>query len=291
MAEVEVKIPCHLRWRLIHVYDNTSSRKTTINRTVEVVNSNRIIGKDYTKAMNEYSREQAAKLDLNVSAIATWQTVSVTAPKGFEKSDMLKYFLSSLIDITREAEESWQQKDTHSVRIGPGDKLYFYQQMYSGPGMNFALDTISAVRVEKTAADDRNIDLTIRSRVVEFVEDFAVAYGHAPINAPDGCVRGVNRWSDDTYYGHGSKYVWLVPRYTHDTTKAATSFEVRIQADPMQGKDDVSRGTGSDYRYIVPGHDQGQTEKVVEVKLLRPDSEENVPITPERVKRLLGPRW
>lgn len=287
MAEVDVKITCRLGWKLLQEYDNSNNTNTTITRSVEVVKSKIVKGRDYTKAVNETSREEASKLSLDVSATATWGPVSATVSSGYETSSTLKDFVSSTTEVTREAEESWSHKETQSMTIGPGDRLYFYQQVFSGPGLYFTLDTTSVVSRPKTAEDERDVVIAVRARAVEFVRELGVAFGDNEGDAPDERVREVHRQSDDTNAGHKGKYVWLVPQYTLQAGDAATAFEVRIQGSSMAGMGDLASGAGGDYRYAVTSRDRRQTQKVVEVKLWRSDSQ----VTPDQVKKELGNNW
>ena len=59
--QVTVKIPCRVGWKLLQEYDNSGNKHTTITRSVKVTQYKEIAGKDYTKVVNESSREAAQK--------------------------------------------------------------------------------------------------------------------------------------------------------------------------------------------------------------------------------------
>ena len=59
--QVTVKIRCHVGWKLLQEYDNSGNQNTTINRTVQVTQFKEVKGTDYTKTVNESSREEAQK--------------------------------------------------------------------------------------------------------------------------------------------------------------------------------------------------------------------------------------
>ena len=63
--------------------------------------------------------------------------------------------------------------------------------------------------------------------------------------------------------------VWLVPVYTSDASKAATSFDVLIQpfCDPKMS--DLAQGAGGDFRYVVPRAARSIAEKITEVALYK----------------------
>lgn len=63
--------------------------------------------------------------------------------------------------------------------------------------------------------------------------------------------------------------VWLVPVYTTEVTKAATSFDVLIQPYQDTKLDDLAKGAGGEFRYIVPRSDRKLERKIVEVGLVR----------------------
>ncbi|EJD43972.1 hypothetical protein AURDEDRAFT_152297 [Auricularia subglabra TFB-10046 SS5] len=268
----------------IQEYDNSNNINTSITRNVEVVHSKTIRGKDYSKVVNETSRETANKLNVNVSASATWGSVSATVSSGFETAHLLRDFVSSTTEVAREDEQTWSQKETNSFTIGPGDKLYFYQQVFTGPGISFALDTTSVTSSKKTAADGNDIDIIVRSRAIEFIKDITVVYGDSQGLQPNDRVREATGQSDDINFDFEGKYVWLVPQYTYNTNEAATSFELRTQGGAVRGMSDLAVGAGGAYRYLVAIKDSRQTKKLVELKLLR----DNGSITAGEVPGRLG---
>jgi histone deacetylase HOS3 len=83
------------------------------------------------------------------------------------------------------------------------------------------------------------------------------------------------------------RYVWLVPVYTFEATQAATSFDIRIQPSAIDGKDDLAKGTGGDWRYLYTIQDSRQLRKMVEVKLLRSGSA----VSSGSVSSVVGPGW
>ena len=59
--QVTVKIPYRVSWKLLQEYDNSGDANTTVTRSVQVTQSKEISGRDYTKVVNESSREEAKK--------------------------------------------------------------------------------------------------------------------------------------------------------------------------------------------------------------------------------------
>ena len=206
---------------------------------------------------------------MNVSSSATWGPVSATVDAGFEASKLLKDFVSSTTEVTREERETWEYTETQQYSIGPGDRLYFYQQTFSGPGIYFTLDTTSVTSQKKGPEDDEDVDIVVVSSPVRFIEYMDTAYGDRESDAPEDRVRTFQRGSDDINHGFGGKYVWMVPRWTIDTNKAATSFDIFIQGDSNDAWKDLAAGAGGDYRYVYSNHDERQTRKVIGATLIR----------------------
>ena len=67
------------------------------------------------------------------------------------------------------------------------------------------------------------------------------------------------------------RYVWLVPHYTEDANAAVTGFEIIIQGGADPALDDLAKGAGGDYRYLLPATDVTKETKVTQVTLLRLD--------------------
>lgn len=63
--------------------------------------------------------------------------------------------------------------------------------------------------------------------------------------------------------------MWMVPRWTFETDKAATSFDIFIQKDSDPARKDLAAGAGGNYRYVSTNHDEHQTLKVSGALLMR----------------------
>ena len=67
------------------------------------------------------------------------------------------------------------------------------------------------------------------------------------------------------------RFIWLVPIFTTDTARAATSFDVLIQSYEDPKLNDLARRAGGDFRYVVPCADRKVSDKIIEVGILRAD--------------------
>ena len=68
------------------------------------------------------------------------------------------------------------------------------------------------------------------------------------------------------------RYVWLVPEYAATPGEAVTAFDIIIQSAADPSLDDLAKGAGGDYRYLIPARDIQEPSKVTQVILLRSDS-------------------
>ena len=66
--------------------------------------------------------------------------------------------------------------------------------------------------------------------------------------------------------------VWLVLHYTTDAAKAATSFDVLIQAFEDPKMRDLAKRAGGEFRYVVPRADRRLADKIADVAFVRADS-------------------
>ncbi|EKM52217.1 uncharacterized protein PHACADRAFT_164147 [Phanerochaete carnosa HHB-10118-sp] len=116
--------------------------------------------------------------------------------------------------------------------------------------------------------------LSVRSSPArkEYIQRLEVAYGDNEKEVPPDCIREISGLSPNLDLNGGSKCVWLVPVYTTDITKAATSFDMLVQAFEDPKFNDLARRTGGEFRYIVPRADRKQSEKIVEVGFARSDA-------------------
>ena len=75
------------------------------------------------------------------------------------------------------------------------------------------------------------------------------------------------------------RYVWIVPVYTEDVSNAVTGFDVVIQSQQNPDLDDLAKGAGGDYRYLLTRIDAEEDRKVTQLILFRSDSAlDGVPI-------------
>lgn len=226
-------------------------------------------------------------MKLGASATATWGPVSATVSSEFESSKTLKDFVSSTTETTRETSTKTERTEEKSVHVGPGDKLFFYQQTFTGPGIYFELDATSVTSQKKDRNERQDVDIIVESKQVRFIELMDVAYGEHESDVPEGRIRAFNDISDDINHGFGGKYVWLNPIWGTEADKCATSFDIQIQNGSKAGGKDLAAGAGGAFRYVYTNKDQNQAAKVVDAKLIRSGSQ----LTSKQQQDMLGSGW
>ncbi|OTA65850.1 hypothetical protein K449DRAFT_403327 [Hypoxylon sp. EC38] len=284
--QVTVKVNCVLSWKLLSEYDNSHNRAaTTFN--VEISKSRNISGQDYTKHIRELSHQEANRRNLGIVANANWKVVSASLAPSVEASKILQDFVSTSAKAKREGQVREERKDTQSFSVGPGEKLYFYQQHLSGPGLDFDIPTTAAVSSKKTSADNKSVVIDVVAAPVVYIKETDVIYGTSSSEAPETRVHEWFDQGDDINEGFGGSYVWLVPVYTLDPDEAATSFNIIIQSNPVEGWKDLAKGAGGSYRYIRAAQDSSVSNKAIDLALVRTED-----AAPARdILARLGPNW
>ncbi|KAK7032625.1 hypothetical protein VNI00_012888 [Paramarasmius palmivorus] len=103
-----------------------------------------------------------------------------------------------------------------------------------------------------------------------YINDFDVYYTNQEAQQPPNAIPEFNGASNDINKGFGGEFVYLIPSYTDDASKAATSFKIVIQGTTDPLRKDMAKGAGGDYRYVIPV--QGPQAKVTEAQLIRSES-------------------
>ncbi|KAI0426566.1 hypothetical protein F5Y09DRAFT_345596 [Xylaria sp. FL1042] len=284
-SEVNLRLKCRLYWRLVEEYDNSNNKNSTINRTVVISKYKAVNGQEYARNIQEHSTQQARKDNVKVEAGMKWVPVSVSV--DYKASKSLEDFVSSTTEIYCEETVKEETVVKSDCSIGPGDKLYFYQQTFSGAGMDFDMDATAVVSTKKTAEDDKDIYIVVVARPVEFIKNIDVVYGGRPSDAPNDRVRESSGWNDDMNYQMKGDYVWLVPKYTFNADEACTSFEFRLQKDRAEGGKDLASGAGGEYRYLVPIRDRREMKKIKKLALIRQNNFDG----PTTLTARLGKHW
>ncbi|KAL2151252.1 hypothetical protein VTH82DRAFT_6350 [Thermothelomyces myriococcoides] len=268
-ATIKITIPYKLGWKKLNGYNNTGNTATTIHRSVEITQSIEISTTNFTHTVTERAREQATKVNAEISAKATYSVVEASVSSGVEHSTVMKDLLSHTKEVTRKQDYRQSTVTKESFDIGPGDQLYFYQRVFNGPGISCSLDVTEVSSDPSLEGTWTDIDMALLTRPVRFIKYMDVEYTDGEAGAPDDHIREVSGKSADINQGMKGKYVWLKPVWTFDSDEAATGFEIRIQDWHMEGWKDLAKGAGGSYRYVYSNHNSYATQRVVDARLIR----------------------
>ncbi|GJE96972.1 hypothetical protein PsYK624_131820 [Phanerochaete sordida] len=151
--------------------------------------------------------------------------------------------------------------------------LYILMKMTEGDGPVASSSAGSSSRLSLAVpAVARNISTRNSSGPKEYVQRLEVVYGDDEKDAPPDCIREANGLSPNLDFNGGSKCVWLVPHYTTDAAKAATSFDVLVQAFEDPKLRDLAKRAGGEFRYVVPRADRRLADKIADVAFVRADA-------------------
>ncbi|KAG6867895.1 hypothetical protein C0993_009741 [Termitomyces sp. T159_Od127] len=112
-----------------------------------------------------------------------------------------------------------------------------------------------------------------------------VVYGEQATDAPGDRIRDWYNGSDDINRSFGGKYVWLVPEWTTQVSQALTNVDLVIQGQADTRYDDLAKGAGGNYRYLIPVRRSNQKLFISALTLAR--SEDALNDIPEQIWRSL----
>ncbi|KAH7098458.1 hypothetical protein BKA62DRAFT_660766, partial [Auriculariales sp. MPI-PUGE-AT-0066] len=101
---------------------------------------------------------------------------------------------------------------------------------------------------------------------MSYIGGITVVYGDNINQKPSNAISEINSNDPDINKGFKGKFVWLVPEWTSNPTKAVGNFEIVISDLEISGMQDLSKGAGGKYRYLRPYRDN---HRAIEIGLLR----------------------
>lgn len=73
-------------------------------------------------------------------------------------------------------------------------------------------------------------------------------------------------------YNDNFSYVWLIAEFNSNPDYACNSFAIITQDSSDDKRQDLAKGAGGQYRYLVPYSTPAERKKVTEIRLFRSDS-------------------
>lgn len=254
-------------WKLVFSYENPNDKDTIVQTYESKVSRHVSFSSAYEKIHTEAKAQSTT-----VSFGMNFDIIGFDILGGGMKSD---YETQTSISVSDEIKRSISTtEDTSSETtataywpVNPGTKLEIYQLCFTAPGIYEDFSVFSSSN--KTPL---TIPIAYYVKPKQFIQKLEVVYGNLPSEVPQNVVEEVSNQSPDINKGYGGDYVWLVPAWTTDAKKAATTFQFIKQSvpDPNRPNEDLARGAGDSYRYLIPLIDYPHdTKRIVEVKLFR----------------------
>jgi hypothetical protein len=259
----ELELQGTYTWELLFDIDN-SGNAGEIRRKEEVRTSLSI---SYESLLHEV-QNSAVKTSLNVNA--KWEVVSVSMHSGLETS------FSSTFEKTAKSHKNLEETRTKSEEfvIGANSVLKLYRLVFHGPGISCVTDTLSSTPSPLEAV---RISCTVRPML--FLKEIDVVYTEDAVSKPENSLQEIDGGNADINAGFGGKFVWLVPIWTTDRTKAATSVEIIAQKAENSNYEDLAKGAGGEYRYLKIFRDPTAGVGITRLRLLRTMSSTTLPST------------
>eukprot|EP01040_Poterioochromonas_malhamensis_P007445 gene7445-8030_t len=261
-----VKSNASFYWKQVFSYDNPNDKDTIVQTYEAKVTRHVSFSSAYEKIHTE-AKTQGTTVSVGMnfditgfdilgggihSDYETQSTISV--------SDEIKKSISTTEDVNTETTVTcyWP--------VSPLKKLEMFQLCFIAPGIYEDFNVFST-------SDKTPINIPIEYYVTpkQYVQKFQVIYGNQPSQIPSNVVQEFSLQDPDINRGYGGNYVWLEAVWTAEVNQAATAFQFVKQgdADPNRPNEDLARGAGGSYRYLIPLIQPGFDKRIVEVKLFR----------------------
>ncbi|RGP71958.1 hypothetical protein FSPOR_3073 [Fusarium sporotrichioides] len=100
----------------------------------------------------------------------------------------------------------------------------------------------------------------------EFFSWFEVSYND---DKPHGSIDEINGQSADINKGNGGEYVWLIPHRAPRPNMMVNNIWTDIRGDNIDGRDDLAKGAGGDYRFFSWSNDMNANHFITDLALWR----------------------
>jgi len=149
--------------------------------------------------------QRATSLGMGVDASGVLDVVKV----GFKAN--VEHSISSAYESTVEQriESNSTRKTVEEFNVGPHSRQAMYRLIYSGPGVNYASETVST---SPKPMSDVIINFTVKQKPL--LKDIKVVYSDTPSGIPNELLEDSVYGKSDINLGFNGQFVWLVPIWT-----------------------------------------------------------------------------
>ncbi|CAF3381942.1 unnamed protein product [Rotaria socialis] len=266
-----------LIWELIFDYNHIGKDATGKYEKKEVIRE-KYQARTVVETVNETAKTTTTTNNVSLNLGAATKLLSASIGSSFENSKNVCEFMSKRMEENKDYEREWEIEEKYEHEVGPNTQLALYRIYFMAPGV------VCPGGLVTNRQDDKDVHIMINVQTIELIRNLIVVYGDNPSDAPtENRVQEIKNQndvqSDDLNKDFRGKYTWLVAEYTTNVEDAASSFLIYMQSQEKHGMEDIARGTGGDFRYVVPVKNQREKKKINEINLLR--SSNSVDVVPD----------
>ncbi|KAG6908273.1 hypothetical protein DXG01_005538 [Tephrocybe rancida] len=280
-GDVVIAISTKFLWSLVFDYDN-SGNDGEIVHAYSSTESRTYSSLSFNESVTSTAKKLAEKGFIDLDVGASYGPVSASVKTGYETSKEVNDMLQNTTRDQTEETTTYTKTVERSYRVAGRGRLCLYQRIYDGPGMNVREGAYRATPVPLTTDEMEQevlVELVLAPKT--FIKAIKVVYGNKEIDAPGDRIQQICGGSDDINFSYGGKYAWLVPEWTTKVSEALTRFDLVITSEEDSRYDDLAKGAGGKYRYLVPIKQAGESLFITKLYLSRsPVRAINTPIQP-----------
>ncbi|KAI0262621.1 hypothetical protein BC834DRAFT_890984 [Gloeopeniophorella convolvens] len=270
--EITIQVAGKFIWELVFDYDN-SGNSGEIEHKYSVTIAESYNSSDFLKTISQTTQKLTQSHEVSAEAGVSYGPASASLKYSYnntkEVSDMLERTTSRQVDQKFDRTST----ETRTYKVGAKSRLALYQRSFVAPGMRVQKETYrttSKPLIGSELVEEVPLEFTLRP--VRWLVGLDVVYTSNTSSAPSDRVRELYGGAEDINKGFGGDYVWLVPIWSTETSKAISSFDLVIQGESDGNYKDLARGSKGEWRYLIPVRSQDTNSYIIDVRLIRRDS-------------------
>ncbi|KAG5644033.1 hypothetical protein DXG03_009185 [Asterophora parasitica] len=251
MTTIEIAIKSKFRWNLIFDYDNSDNSGSIVHE-FKFTMSGSYSSKKYMETVSVTTRKTAESHGLELQTGASYGPFSASINNSSNSSKELTDMLSNTTSTQTDKTLEWSNEENRTYKVGAHSRVCLYQRSFEAEGM-YLRESVYRTTPEPLPKEEMVEEDTIITEVrpTTYLKSLEVYYTSSEVSAPGDRIPENSGQSSDINYRFGGKFVWLVPRYTTNTKEALTRFDVVIQPDEDKHHNDLAKGAGGKFRYLI----------------------------------------
>ncbi|KAG5644039.1 hypothetical protein DXG03_009191 [Asterophora parasitica] len=276
MSTIDIEIKSRFIWNLVFDYDN-SDNTGSIVQAYTVKTSGSYTSKTYMQSVSETTQKTAEAHSIDIEAGASYGPISASIKNSNNWSKEVSDMLTNTTTTQRDETKEWSNEEARTYTVGAHSRVCLYQRSFEADGI-YLKESVYRSTPEPLKEEELYEEETIITQVrpTTYLKALAVQYTGSELDAPKDRITDLNGGSSDINNRFAGEFVWLVPKYTTNTKEALTRFDFVNQGAHDDRYDDLAKGAGGNYRYLVPVND-GSNLLITKAALLRSDNSTSKP--------------